>query len=129
MNFQKISSLNCHILKLKGANLKTSKISHRSLFFPPLFLEFGAKIRHRHKFSNLGQSFDFLQTEKMETFEEQFDQITTLLSSNKLLAYSTLLHLQQQSGADPSLVKLLADSSSIIVSYIISDVSDNDEEM
>ncbi|XP_015081032.1 uncharacterized protein LOC107024552 [Solanum pennellii] len=65
----------------------------------------------------------------METFEEQFDQITTLLSSNKPLAYSTLLHLQQQSGADPSLVKLLADSSSIIVSYIISDVSDNDEEI
>ncbi|XP_060172031.1 uncharacterized protein LOC132603135 isoform X2 [Lycium barbarum] len=65
----------------------------------------------------------------METFKEQLEQIETILSSNKQLAYSSLLHLQQQSGTDPSLVRLLADSCSIIVPYIVVDVSDNDEEI
>ncbi|MCD7466471.1 hypothetical protein HAX54_003220 [Datura stramonium] len=65
----------------------------------------------------------------MENFKEQLEQIQTLLSSNKPLAYSTLLHLQQQSGTDPSLVRLLADSSSLIVPCILADVSVNDEEI
>lgn len=65
----------------------------------------------------------------METFKEQLEQIHTFLSSNKPLAYSTLLHLQQQSGTDSSFVQLLADSSSIIVPYILVDIFNNDEEM
>ncbi|XP_016448044.2 uncharacterized protein LOC107773110 [Nicotiana tabacum] len=65
----------------------------------------------------------------METFKEQLEQIHTFLSSNKPLAYSTLLHLQQQSGTDSSFVQLLADSSSIIVPYILVDIFNNDEEI
>ncbi|PHU10415.1 hypothetical protein BC332_22275 [Capsicum chinense] len=57
------------------------------------------------------------------------EEIEAQLSSNKSLGYSTLLHLQQQSGADPSLLRLLVDSSSVIVHYILADVYDNDEEI
>ncbi|PHT55407.1 hypothetical protein CQW23_03893 [Capsicum baccatum] len=57
------------------------------------------------------------------------EEIEAQLSSNRSLGYSTLLHLQQQSGADPSLLRLLVDSSSVIVHYILADVYDNDEEI
>ncbi|CAN4103532.1 unnamed protein product [Withania somnifera] len=61
--------------------------------------------------------------------KEQLDQIESLLSSNKSLAYSTLLHLQQQSSNDASLVRLLSDSCSIIMHYILVDVLNKDEEI
>ncbi|CAL5438909.1 unnamed protein product [Camellia sinensis] len=62
-------------------------------------------------------------------------EIKTLLSSNtkshKPFAYSTLLHLQEQSSSstDPSLIQSLADASRPILSLILTDVSNDDEEI
>ncbi|KAL6974136.1 hypothetical protein U1Q18_028319 [Sarracenia purpurea var. burkii] len=71
----------------------------------------------------------------MAKFYDQLEEIKTLLSSktksNKPLAYSTLLNLQEQSSssADHSLIQLLADASSSLVSLILIDISDDDEEI
>ncbi|CAL5360829.1 unnamed protein product [Camellia sinensis] len=66
---------------------------------------------------------------------DQLEEIKTLLSSNtkshKPFAYSTLLHLQEQSSSstDPSLIQSLADASRPILSSILTDVSNDDEEI
>ncbi|XP_059635152.1 uncharacterized protein LOC132277329 [Cornus florida] len=69
----------------------------------------------------------------MEKFSGQLEEIRTLLSSNtkahKPFAYSTLLHLQEQSSTDPSSIQLLADSSRALLSPILTDISDADEEI
>lgn len=69
----------------------------------------------------------------MSNFRDQIEEIKTLLSSNtksnKTIAYSTLLHLQEQATTDHSLVQLLADSSHPLLSLIVVDINDDDEEM
>ncbi|KAA8522989.1 hypothetical protein F0562_009412 [Nyssa sinensis] len=69
----------------------------------------------------------------MATFSDQLVEVKTLLSSNtkshKPFAYSTLLHLQEQSNTDASLLQSLADSSRALLSLILTDISDDDEEI
>ncbi|XP_052200008.1 uncharacterized protein LOC127806635 [Diospyros lotus] len=71
----------------------------------------------------------------MADFIEQLEEIKTLLSSNakanRPFAYSSLLHLQEQSSssADPSLIHSLANASRSLLSSILADVSDDDEEI
>lgn len=75
---------------------------------------------------------------KMANFSDQIDEIKTLLSSDattksqKPVAYSTLLHLQEQSSSatgDPSLIQTLADASLALLPPILADIFDEDEEM
>ncbi|KAK9269163.1 hypothetical protein L1049_000932 [Liquidambar formosana] len=69
----------------------------------------------------------------MADFQNQLEEIKTLLSSNtkanKPFAYSTLLHLQEQSSNNPSSIQTLAQSSHTLLSQIIADISDDDEEI
>ncbi|KAM7512694.1 hypothetical protein LguiB_011569 [Lonicera macranthoides] len=65
----------------------------------------------------------------MSNFRDQLEEIKTLLSSNKSFAYSTLLHLQEQATTDHSLVQSLADSSHPLLSSILVDINDADEEI
>lgn len=72
-------------------------------------------------------------TEEMANFTEQLEEIKTLLSShsmsNKPFAYSTLLHLQEHSTSDPSLIQSLANLSHSLLSSILMDIFNGDEEM
>lgn len=66
----------------------------------------------------------------MAEFKEQIEEIKALFSSeNKALAYFKLLHLQEISAVDSSAVKTLADSSRVILAFVVADISCNDEEM
>lgn len=77
----------------------------------------------------------------MANFLEQLAKIKTLLTtsastaashhqiSEKALAYSTLLHLQEQATDDPALIQSLADSCNYLISFILVDISSHDEEM
>ncbi|KAL8497864.1 hypothetical protein ACS0TY_021276 [Phlomoides rotata] len=66
----------------------------------------------------------------MAEFREQIDEIKSLFSSeNKALAYSKLLHLQEISAVDSSAVGTLAGSSHVILSYVVVDISCNEEEI
>lgn len=66
----------------------------------------------------------------MADFRVQIDDISTLLlSDDKARAYSKLLQLQEISTVDSSAVETLAGSSSTILSSIVADISNNDEEM
>lgn len=73
----------------------------------------------------------------MGDFTTQFDELKTLLSScasnnsksEKSLLYSTLLQLQEHSTTDHSLLQSLADSSHVLLSLMVNDVSHDDEEM
>lgn len=66
----------------------------------------------------------------MADFREQIEEIKALLSSQKkAVAYPKLLHLQEISAAETSAVETLADSSHAILSFVVADISDNDEEM
>lgn len=69
----------------------------------------------------------------MSTFIEQFERIKALLSStdkpSKSYAYSTLLLLQEQSSDDCSAIQIMADNSQWLVSAMIADIFDEDEEM
>lgn len=66
----------------------------------------------------------------MAEFREQIEEIKALFSSeNKALAYSKLLHLQEISAVDSSAVKTLADSSRVILAFVVDDILCNDEEM
>ncbi|CAI9779690.1 unnamed protein product [Fraxinus pennsylvanica] len=68
----------------------------------------------------------------MENFEskEQIEEIKGLLSSkNKPLAYSKLLHFQQQSTEDTSSIQILADSIHDILSSVVVDIANYDEEI
>ncbi|KAI8570688.1 hypothetical protein RHMOL_Rhmol01G0055200 [Rhododendron molle] len=75
---------------------------------------------------------------KMADFSDQIEEIKTLLSSaattksQKPVAYSTLLHLQEQSSSatgDPSLIQSLADASLALLPPILADIFDDDEEI
>ncbi|CAK9141237.1 unnamed protein product [Ilex paraguariensis] len=69
----------------------------------------------------------------MANFRDQLEEIKTLLSSNtkshKPVAYSTLLHLQEQSSTDQSLIQSLAHSSHSLLSSILIDISADEEEI
>ncbi|KAL3824517.1 hypothetical protein ACJIZ3_020546 [Penstemon smallii] len=67
----------------------------------------------------------------MSNCKELMEEIKSLLLSekNKALAYSKLLHLQEISAVDSSSVQILADSSNSILASLVSDISDNDEEI
>lgn len=69
----------------------------------------------------------------MSNFSDQLDEIKTLLSSNiktnKSFAYSTLLHLQEQSSNTQASIQTLAESSQSLIPPIVADVHDEEEEM
>ncbi|KAH7861068.1 hypothetical protein Vadar_021271 [Vaccinium darrowii] len=74
----------------------------------------------------------------MANFSDQIEEIKTLLSSTssttsqKPVAYSTLLYLQEQSSSatgDPSLIQCLADASLSLLLPILTDIFDDDEEI
>ena len=66
----------------------------------------------------------------MSNSSDQLEEIKALISSgSKCLAYSTLLHFQEQSGDDPTSIQALAGISRTLLSFIVADISDNDEEM
>ncbi|KAJ8753197.1 hypothetical protein K2173_017786 [Erythroxylum novogranatense] len=69
----------------------------------------------------------------MSNFSDQLEEAKALIKSrskgNKSFAYSHLLHLQEQSGNDPSSIQILADSCRVLVSAISVDVSAEDEEI
>ncbi|KAG8367439.1 hypothetical protein BUALT_Bualt16G0072300 [Buddleja alternifolia] len=66
----------------------------------------------------------------MADFRESIEEIKALLSSqNKALAYPKLLRLQEISSVDSSAVQTLADSSHPVLSSVVTDISDDDEEI
>lgn len=67
----------------------------------------------------------------MSNFSDQLDEIKTLLSSNinKAFAYSTLLHLQEQSSNTQASIQILAESCQSLIPLIVADVHEDDEEM
>ena len=66
----------------------------------------------------------------MSNSSDQLEEIKTLISSgSKCLAYSTLLHFQEQSSGDPTSIQVLAGISQTLLSLIVADISDDDEEM
>lgn len=76
----------------------------------------------------------------MANFTDQLKKIKTLLTpsadipcddqiSKKPFAYSTLLHLQEQATNLPPLIQFLVDSFNSLLSFILFDVSNHDEEM
>ncbi|GFQ00452.1 hypothetical protein PHJA_002189200 [Phtheirospermum japonicum] len=66
----------------------------------------------------------------MADFSKQIVEIEALLSSqNKALAYVKLLHLQEISAVESSAVEILADSCHAILSSIVVDISESDEEI
>lgn len=69
----------------------------------------------------------------MSNFSDQLEEIKTLISSgtkaNKSFAYSTLLHLQEQSSDSHGLIQTLALGSQSLLYWIVADVHDEDEEM
>ncbi|KAF8407155.1 hypothetical protein HHK36_006281 [Tetracentron sinense] len=74
-----------------------------------------------------------LSPPKMTNFDDQIKEIETLLSSNtradKSFAYSTLLHLQEQSSNDSSAIHALSERSHSLLSLILPCISDDDEEI
>lgn len=70
---------------------------------------------------------------KMSNLSEQLEEIKTALAldtkTNKPLAYSTLLHLQEQSSSSPASIQVLAEFTLSLVPLIVTDVHDDDEEM
>ncbi|KAM2808208.1 hypothetical protein PS2_043118 [Malus domestica] len=70
----------------------------------------------------------------MSGFSDQLEEIKSLISSaatkaNKSFAYSTLLHLQQQSSDCHDLIQMLARSSRSLIRPTVADVRNNDEEI
>ena len=66
----------------------------------------------------------------MSNSSDQLEEIKALISSgSKCLAYSTLLHFQEQSSGDPTSIQALAGISQTLLSLIVADISDDDEEM
>ncbi|XP_025015352.2 uncharacterized protein LOC8272219 [Ricinus communis] len=69
----------------------------------------------------------------MSSFSDQMEEIKSLIHSNskenKSLAYSTLLHLQEQSNNHSSSIQTLANSSHTLISLISVDISNDDEEI
>nr|XP_023896732.1 uncharacterized protein LOC112008629 [Quercus suber]POE55596.1 telomere-associated protein rif1 [Quercus suber] len=66
----------------------------------------------------------------MSNSSDQLEGIKALISSgSKCLAYSTLLHFQEQSSDDPTSIQALAGISQTLLSLIVADISDDDEEI
>ncbi|KAK7860441.1 telomere-associated protein rif1 [Quercus suber] len=66
----------------------------------------------------------------MSNSSNQLEEIKTLISSgSKCLAYSTLLHFQEQSSDDPTSIQALAGIPQTLLSLIVADISDDDEEI
>ncbi|KAM1054294.1 hypothetical protein FF1_001698 [Malus domestica] len=70
----------------------------------------------------------------MSGFSDQLEEIKSLISSaatkeNKSFAYSTLLHLQQQSSNCHGSIQMLARSCRSLIRPTVADVRKNDEEM
>ncbi|XP_047309165.1 telomere-associated protein RIF1-like [Impatiens glandulifera] len=71
----------------------------------------------------------------MANFSMKLEELKSHLSSNsksnKSFAYSTFSNLQEEScsGADPSCIKLISDSAPDFLPYILSDITDLDEEI
>lgn len=69
----------------------------------------------------------------MSNFFSKLEDIERLISSNdranRPFAYSSLLRLQEQSGMDPSSTQALTDGSLRLMSFIVADISEDDEEM
>ncbi|XP_061350669.1 uncharacterized protein LOC133295827 [Gastrolobium bilobum] len=77
--------------------------------------------------------FDRSENLCKKTMSEEMHQIHSLISSddnsNKCSGYSTLLQFQQHSCLNPSSLQSLAQSSKTLISSILSDISDDDEEI
>ncbi|KAL7093467.1 hypothetical protein ACP275_11G042300 [Erythranthe tilingii] len=66
----------------------------------------------------------------MADFREEIEEIKVLLSSkDKALAYAELLQLQEISAVESSALDTLADSSHAILSFVVADIHDNEEEI
>lgn len=69
----------------------------------------------------------------MLNFSDQLDEIKSLIYSgtkaNKSFAYSTLLHLQQQSSDSRASIQTLVRTSQSLIHPIVADIQDDDEEM
>ena len=69
----------------------------------------------------------------MASFSDQLQEIKSLISlntkSHKSFAYLSLLHLQEQCSSDTCSIQTLAQESQSVLSQIIVDISDDDEEM
>ncbi|WJZ98163.1 hypothetical protein VitviT2T_016711 [Vitis vinifera] len=69
----------------------------------------------------------------MASFSDQLQEIKTLISSNaksyKSFAYSTLLQLQEQCSSDTCSIQSLVQESQSVLSQIIVDIADDDEEI
>ncbi|KAI4344179.1 hypothetical protein L6164_011435 [Bauhinia variegata] len=69
----------------------------------------------------------------MSNFSDELQHVKALISSedksNRSLGYSTLFHFQQLSADNPSFIQSLAQCSQTLVHSIVSDVSDDDEEI
>ncbi|PQM40985.1 hypothetical protein Pyn_24569 [Prunus yedoensis var. nudiflora] len=69
----------------------------------------------------------------MSNFSDQLDEIKSVISSGtkatKSFAYSTLLHLQQQSSDSPASIQTLAQTSQSLMHPIVADIQDKDEEI
>ncbi|KAM1162689.1 hypothetical protein ACFX13_001727 [Malus domestica] len=70
----------------------------------------------------------------MSGFSDQLEEIKSLISSaatkaNKSFAYSTLLHLQQQSSNCHGSIQMLARSFWSLIRPTVADVRNNDEEI
>ncbi|CAN0910459.1 Telomere-associated protein RIF1 [Linum grandiflorum] len=69
----------------------------------------------------------------MSNPSDQMKEITEFIHSNskpnKSAGYSSLLHFQEQASEDASLIRLLADGSQALISVILADISDDDEEV
>lgn len=69
----------------------------------------------------------------MSIVSAKLEEIEALVFSqsnaSKSAAYSTLLHIQEQSTSDYSTVQELAESSRRLISFIVADSLNEDEEM
>uniref|UniRef100_A0A7N2MLH5 Telomere-associated protein Rif1 N-terminal domain-containing protein n=1 Tax=Quercus lobata TaxID=97700 RepID=A0A7N2MLH5_QUELO len=66
----------------------------------------------------------------MPNSSDQLEEMKALISfGSKCLAYSTLLHFQEQSSGDPTSIQALAGISQTLLSLIVADISDDDEEI
>ncbi|KAL7134649.1 hypothetical protein ABFS83_11G041200 [Erythranthe nasuta] len=66
----------------------------------------------------------------MADFGDRIEEIKVLLpSKDKALAYAELLQLQEISAVESSALDTLADSSHAILSFVVADIHDNEEEI
>ncbi|KAF5459194.1 hypothetical protein F2P56_023172 [Juglans regia] len=69
----------------------------------------------------------------MANSSDQLEKLKVLISSgsraDKCYAYSSLLHFQEQSSDSSASIQALAGSSRTLLSLIVADISDDDEEI